>query len=242
MTSSAHAWADALAAELAALGTPARAAAERAYLKSDLAFLGAGVPAVRRVTRALLRRERPDHDALIDLCDALWAEPVHERRLAAAEALAASVALLDAGDLGWIELLLRDSRTWALVDVLAGTVVAGLAVRDPAVLAVLDRWVSADDFWVRRSAVLGLRKVLADGREWERFVRYADALLDEREFFVRKVLGWVAREEGRRRPDEVAAWARSVLPRMSHVTVREVVKPLPDGQALLAAWRASRAR
>ena len=242
MSSSARASADAIAAELAALGTPERAVAERAYLKSELTHLGTAVPTIRRVVRVHLRREHPDHDALVELCDALWTLPVHERRMAAVEALVASVALLDVDDLPWIELLIRDSRTWALVDPLAGNVVAGLAAGDGAVLAVLDRWVVADDHWVRRSAVLGLRKVLAAGREWDRFVRYADLLLDEREFFVRKAIGWVAREEARRRPEQVAAWARSVLPRMSHVTIREVWRPLPDGPGLLAAWQATRAR
>ena len=217
-----------------------RSVGERAYLKSELRHLGCAVLDVRRVVRQHLRRERPDHDALVELCDALWAEPVHERRLAAVEALVASVDELEVDDLGWIELLLRDARTWALVDPLAGTVVAEMAAREPAVLATLDRWLGDDDFWVRRSAVLGLRKVLAAGREWDRFVRFAEALLDEREFFIRKVLGWVAREEGRRHPVVVTAWARSVLPRMSHVMVREVVKPLPDGDALLAEWRACR--
>jgi len=225
---------------IGSVSSSARASADA--LDGDLTSLGTPVPAVPRAVRAHLRRERPDHDALVELCDALWVAPVHERRMAAVEALVASVGLLDADDLPWIELLVRDSRTWALVDGMAGTVVAGLAVRDPAVLAVLDRWVVADDHWVRRSAVLGLRKVLAAGREWDRFVRYADALLDEREFFVRKAIGWVAREEGRRRPEAVTAWARSVLPRMSHVTIREVVKPLPEGPELLADWRASRAR
>lgn len=232
-----------IAAELAMLADPARAVSERAYLKSDLVHLGTGVPAVRTVVRSRLRRWRPDHDELRSLCDALWDEPVHEHRLAAVEALAAAggalpaAALPTVADLPWIEQLVRESRTWALVDPLAGSVVSALAVRDAAALDVLDRWVTSDDFWVRRSAVLALRGSLAAGTEWDRFVRYADLLLDEREFFIRKVIGWVAREEGRRQPAVVSAWARRRLGRMSGVTVREVVKPLPDGPELLAAWR-----
>ena len=31
-------------------------------------------------------------------------------------------------------------------------------------------------------------------RELDRFFAYAELLLDEREFFIRKVLGWVLRE------------------------------------------------
>ena len=39
--------------------------------------------------------------------------------------------------------------------------------------------------------------------DFERFARYADAMLDEREFFVRKAIGWVLRDTARKRPDLV---------------------------------------
>jgi DNA alkylation repair enzyme len=40
---------------LRAAGTPERAAQERRYLKSDLEFVGAGLPAVRAVARDVLK-------------------------------------------------------------------------------------------------------------------------------------------------------------------------------------------
>jgi 3-methyladenine DNA glycosylase AlkD len=80
--------------------------------------------------------------------------------------------------------------------------------------------------------------------DFERFARYADQLLDEREFFIRKAIGWVLRETGKRRPDLVAAWLAPRTGRASGVTVREAVKPLPPAQReeLLAAYRARRPR
>jgi 3-methyladenine DNA glycosylase AlkD len=51
-------------------------------------------------------------------------------------------------------------------------------------------------------------------------------MLDEREFFVRKAIGWVLRELGRRRPEVVAAWLLPRARRASAVTWREAVKPL----------------
>ncbi len=104
-------------------------------------------------------------------------------------------------------------------------------------LAELDRWLTDDDFWIRRSAVLALSLVLRDGREIDRFLRYADQLLPEREFFIRKVLGWVARELGKRQPEVVSAWLRRNLDRMNHVTLREAVKYLPDGDQIVSLWR-----
>ena len=35
-------------------------------------------------------------------------------------------------------------------------------------------------------------------------------MLDEKEFFIRKAIGWVLRETSKQRPDEVYAW---LLPR-----------------------------
>ena len=107
-----------------------------------------------------------------------------------------------------------------------------------AALDVLEAWVHADDMWVRRTSVLGLRDLAKAGREWDRFERAADVLLDEREFFIRKALGWVSRETGRRHPELVSPWVRANLARMNPVTIREAVKYLPDGPELLALWRA----
>jgi 3-methyladenine DNA glycosylase AlkD len=60
----------------------------------------------------------------------------------------------------------------------------------------------------------------------DRFGRYADAMLDEREFFIRKAIGWVLRETGKIRPDEVFAWLLPRAARASGVTIREAVKYL----------------
>jgi 3-methyladenine DNA glycosylase AlkD len=71
----------------------------------------------------------------------------------------------------------------------------------------------------------------------ERFFRYADRLLPEREFFIRKVIGWVAREVAVGHPQEVSAWLRHNMDAMNMVTLREPVKRLDDGPELLALYR-----
>jgi 3-methyladenine DNA glycosylase AlkD len=62
-------------------------------------------------------------------------------------------------------------------------------------------------------------------------------MLDEREFFIRKAIGWVLRDTGRRRPDLVFEWLFPRAGRASGVTLREAIKPLSDAQraAVLAA-------
>jgi 3-methyladenine DNA glycosylase AlkD len=222
-------------------GTPQRAASERAYLKSTLEFTGTTVPVIRAQLRAW-RRDRPAlrREDLVAVVTALWSRPVFECRLAATLLLAGDERLLTAQDASLLERLLRESGTWALVDPLAIDVVGPLLVRYSSLTEMLDRWAVDGDFWLRRSALLALLKPLRRGEgDFDRFGRYADQMLTEREFFIRKAIGWVLRETGKRRPDVVAAWLAPRARLASGVTVREAVKPLSPAQRdeLLAAYR-----
>jgi 3-methyladenine DNA glycosylase AlkD len=236
----------AIEASLRGLGTPQRAASEKAYLKSDLEFTGTAVPAVRATVRAWCRA-RPDltYTELIAVTEALWARPVHECRMAAVELLDANPGLLRPGDAALIERMLRTARTWALVDGLASNVMGGLTERHPELTAVLDRWAGDEDFWLRRSAMLALLVPLRRGDgDFGRFAGYADQMLEEKEFFIRKAIGWILRDTAKRRPELVATWLEPRAHRASGVTMREAVKPLPPEVAarLLAARAGQRGR
>lgn len=230
--------------ELRAAGRPDRAEQERAYLKSDLRHYGTSVPAIRgAVTSALRARPGLSHDDVVALVDALWTAPVHERRMAAVEVLDLCSDRLGPRDAALLERLLRESRTWALVDGLAASVVGGLVERFPELGSVLDRWATDRDFWLRRAALLALLLPLRRGAgDFERFGRYADAMLDESEFFIRKAIGWVLRDTARKRPDLVFEWLLPRVGRASGVTLREAIKPLSDTQraAILAATEVGR--
>ena len=224
----------AIEAELRRLSTPERAAQERRYLKSDLTHLGASVPDVRKTVKAAYAARRPDHDELLAFAAELWASEVYERRLAAVELLKAGHDLLGVADLARIEGMIRAGAMWSLVDPLSGDLAGLIVLRHPgpASAAVLDRWSADRDYWVRRSALLSLLPgVRAGDPDLDRFTAYADAMLDETEFFVRKAIGWVAREISKSRPSFVVSWAESRLDRMSGVTFREVVRRLPEADA-----------
>ena len=242
MTDPAHLAAQ-IDAGLRARARPERAAGERAYLKSSLEHYGTSMPAIRAAVRDVVGRGVLTHDDLVALVEQLWAapadaSPVHERRVAAVETLEAHGPALRAVDIGLLERLLREARTWALVDGLAASVVGPLVEREDSLGPTLDRWAADEDFWMRRSALLALLLALRRGEgDFDRFGRYADAMLEEKEFFIRKAIGWVLRDTGRKRPDLVFAWVLPRAARASGVTLREAVKPLSPEQrdAVLAA-------
>ena len=106
----------------------------------------------------------------------------------------------------------------------------------------MDRWAGDDDFWIRRSSLLCELRPIRSGEPLSRFVARADPMLEEQEFFIRKAIGWVLREAGKRRPDDVLAWLAPRTHRASGVTMREAVKYLAaaDAERLMQAYRERR--
>jgi 3-methyladenine DNA glycosylase AlkD len=221
-------------------GSSERAAHEKRYLRSDLEHYGVPVPTVRGIVKravsetvtaepGLLPRTR-----VLDLAAALWQVEVHECRLAAALLLDAGTGYLAASDTEVLERLIREARTWALVDVLAGSVAGHLLLRFPAVESDYRRWSRAEDQWVRRSGVLAFLQAVRKEEHVDRYLpvvtAIADPMLEDPRFFVRKAIGWVLREAGKRRPDAVFAWLAPRADRISGVTVREAVRYLTPGQ------------
>jgi 3-methyladenine DNA glycosylase AlkD len=194
-----------LRAELRQLGSPERAAREKRYLKSRLTHLGVPVPDIRKAAKSFYR-SHPDLNRrdLIELVERLWSEPVHELRMAGVELLIFCSDRLREEDIDLAEDLIRRSETWALVDPLATTVTANLVGRFPLLAARLDVWARDEYMWLRRSAVLALLLPLrAAGGDFDRSGRYADQMLEESDFFIRKAVGWVLREVSKKRGELV---------------------------------------
>jgi 3-methyladenine DNA glycosylase AlkD len=228
--------------QLRAAGSSDRAVSEKRYLKSDFDFLGVPAPAIRTLMKTWLERhDGLEREDLIRLVHELWRRTLHELRAVAVVLLQSRPGLLAAADIELLESMLRRSKTWAYVDAIAVHVVGPLVEWFPELESVLDGWSTDADFWIRRSAVLALLLPLRRGEgDWTRFVRFADAMLEETEFFIRKSLGWVLREVAKKQPDRVRGFVGARIDRISGVTLREAVKYLPpaDRDRLLARYRA----
>ena len=215
--------------KLRAGGSEERAINAKAYLKSDLEFYGVPSKRLRAAVRDLLT-DNPDLEKtdLKELVATLWQDPVFDMRGAAIAVLERRQRELDASDLELVESLLRSSYTWALVDWISTKVVAPVVSREPVAKDRLRRWSGDDDFWVRRAAMLSLLPDLrAGGGDFDLFASFAVSMLEEKEFFIRKAIGWVLRDTSRRRPELVAGFVREHRCRMSPLTYREATRNLP---------------
>jgi 3-methyladenine DNA glycosylase AlkD len=214
------------------LGHPERVAAERAYMKSTLDFHGVSLPDIRATAAALLKRH-PDlsHDRLLQLVRALYATRYFDLHSAAVALLERRRSQLQPGDLPLLVDLVRRSANWAHVDWLATKVVGAVVAKLPPSTrrAHIRRWAGDQDMWVRRTALLAEHDVLrAGGGDFALFAAIAAPMLGDKEFFIRKAIGWVLREVSKRRPEPVFAFLRAHQHEMAGLTFREGSRQLPE--------------
>ena len=219
--------------DLRAIGDVERARGAKAYLKSDLEFIGVAATPLREVARYFLDRH-PGYDRfwLTELVRLLWDRPVFELKAVAVAVLERNVRMLEVTDLELVELFLRRSYTWALVDWLCTKVAAPLVEREPAATEpTLRRWSTDDDFWIRRASMLAqLPGLRAGGGDFELFAALASSMVGEKEFFIRKAIGWVLRDVSKKRPGLTYSFLIEHIEKVAGLTFREGSKYLPEEQ------------
>jgi 3-methyladenine DNA glycosylase AlkD len=230
---------------LQAAGTTQRAVSEKAYLKSDLDFFGVCLPVIHKTAKTF-RKAHPDlpRQELLTMVEALWQTRYHELWSLGIALLSEYRQRLAPEDMVFIEALIRRTHTWAHVDWLATKIVSVLVQGDQSTRPVLQRWSTDENFWIRRAAMLALLdSARTEATDFELFAQFATAMIAEKEFFIRKAIGWVLREVSKHRPEPVYEFLQQQIDRVSGVTLREGAKYLhPEQRSLLLQRYAQRQR
>lgn len=220
---------DAVRQALAEAGEPDRARWAQAYMKSTMPFRGVPVPQVRQLTRRLLvahpvQDRREWDEAVLQL----WDGAAYREERYAAIALVRSRSAAPYQDMAALELyrhLIVTGAWWDLVDELAHAVGAVLRTVGPPAAAAVRAWSRDEDLWLRRSAILCQLGFKAD-TDTVLLAECVEANLADREFFVRKAIGWALRDYAYTDAAWVAAFVEAVGDRLSPLSRREATKHL----------------
>jgi 3-methyladenine DNA glycosylase AlkD len=219
----------AVRAALRPLQDAERAAGAKAYMRGRFAYLGLSTPQRRKAVAALIRGFKPATAAELRAAAAgLWAMREREYQYVAADLLARYHAALSLEDLPWLLELAQQKSWWDTVDCFVKVVgkIVHRAIREgdgAKGVRAMDRAIKHDDFWVRRIAMLhqlGWRNEC----DTERLFRYAGLLAAEKEFFIRKAVGWALRDYAWHDWRAVERFLIASEGKFSGLTVREAGK------------------
>jgi 3-methyladenine DNA glycosylase AlkD len=203
-----------------------RAAGAKAYMRGKFDYLGIGTPGRRAAVAELIRGFKPaTAEELRAAATGLWACAEREYQYVAADLLIKYQARLSLDDLPWLLELAQQKSWWDTVDCLVKVV--GKIVRRSGAKGVraMDRAVKHNDLWVRRIAMLHQLGWRAEC-DTERLFRYAELLAAEKEFFIRKAIGWALRDYAWHNPTAIATFIATSRDILSPLTVREAGKNL----------------
>jgi len=225
---------DTIRAELARHADPARAAGQQRYMKSTIPYRGLTSPQLTAVLRPILADPGfriADRDGWEATIRTLWDEVAYREEWYAAIALARHRTYrpwVDRESMPLWRHLVVTGAWWDVVDEVATHLVRDVLEGSPDVEGLrLREWAVDDDLWLRRTAIIC--QVGRKDRLDESLL--ADAIepnLADRDFFLRKAIGWALRDHARIAPDWVRAFVDAHAGELSGLSRREATRHLAD--------------
>ena len=211
-------------------GDPMKAAQMQAYMKSALPFHGVSSPDCRVIMRDVLATHPlPGRATWLATVLALWDDAGHREERYAALAVAKDrryAGHRDADVLPLYRHLVVTGAWWDLVDDVATHLVGPLLLAHPGrVRPSVAAWATNEDRWLRRTAVI-CQVGAKDRTDVPLLTTAVEANLDDRDFFLRKAIGWALRQHARTDPAWVRAFVEVHDDQLSGLSRREALKHL----------------
>jgi len=214
-----------VAGELAKRANPEKAAPMAAYMKTDMPFYGVQKPGRKEVFKGLRERFAPadaaDYEASVL---ALWSGSHREEKYLAIDFARAFKRFITPASLPLYERLVREGAWWDFVDPVASDLVGHVLLHHrPLVSPMMEQWIHDPDFWIRRTALISQLRHKAETNS-EQLFRLCIERAHEKEFFIRKAIGWALREYSKTEPQAVEEFLSRNRDQLSGLSFREGMK------------------
>ena len=214
-------------AELTARADAERAAQMAAYMKTDMPFYGVPTPERRFILKESLKRfpiETP-HDYRRAV-ETLWVLPHREEKYVAVDLAERVKRFVTFEHVPLYRRLIVEGAWWDFVDSVAAVLIGRVLLDEPDKMwPLIDAWIDDEDMWLRRTAILAQLKH-KDRTDVDRLFEFCLRRAGEKEFFIRKAIGWALREHAKTDPDVVKAFLVEHRDELSGLSFREAAKHL----------------
>jgi 3-methyladenine DNA glycosylase AlkD len=214
--------------ELASLGDPVRAPQMQAYMKSPMPYFGISAPILYKACRTLFRDVVfADAEAWRGEILGLWrGAKYREERYAALELTGVRQArdYQTPDSMEMYEEMIVSGAWWDYVDAIASRRVGPILRQFPAPMKRLMRqWSRCDNLWKRRTSIL-CQLGAKSSTDLKLLYDCIEPSIGEKEFFLRKAIGWALRQYAWTDAAEVVRYVGEKGDRLSPLSKREALK------------------
>lgn len=200
------------------------ALAMKTYMKDKFEFLGIRSPLRKELQKEFLKnidKKAPINKNLVKL---LWNENSREFQYLAIDYLVKVKKQLQKEDMIFIEELITTKSWWDSVDIIASHLVGEICKMYPNLVdEYILKWSTDEDMWLRRTSILYQLKY-KENLDTENLEKVIKVNINDKEFFIRKSIGWALREYSKTNKE----WVRSFINnnQLSNLSIKEGSKYL----------------
>lgn len=210
---------------LAEQANPEKAVGKHGYMKTDMAFYGVQkpgrTPIVRHLVESFAPSSRVDYENLVL---ALWRLPHREEKYIAQGVAVKHRQFMVPASLPLYRRFVVEGAWWDFVDEASTHMIRELVLGHSAkVWPKIDTWIADNDMWLRRSAII-CQIGAKDDTDPDRLFSFCEQRAFEKEFFIRKAIGWALREYAKTDGEAVASFVTEHREELSGLSYREATK------------------
>ncbi len=197
----------------------------KAYMKDRFDYLGIKSPVRNEILKPFFSELKElDTKEWMMVVDQLWNQKFREFQYAAMVFTDRKIKELQPEHLPFLEKMITEKSWWDTVDMVAGNLIGAFFKMYPEKIpAAITRWTKTDNFWLHRACIIFQLKYGASTDHkllFELCTKYAN----EKEFFIRKAIGWALRQYSKFNPKAVEAFIQKQ--KLSPLSVKEASKYL----------------
>jgi 3-methyladenine DNA glycosylase AlkD len=210
---------------LAERADPEKAEGMQAYMKTDMLFYGVQKPGRTQILRRIKREYAPQtHHEYVTLATALWELPHREEKYLAQGVATMFAEFIVPDSMPLYVRFIREGAWWDFVDETATHMIRELVLDYPEeTWPTVDLWNDDEDMWLRRVSII-CQIGAKERTDADRLFRFCRARMHEKEFFIRKAIGWALREYAKTDARAVADFVAIHREELSGLSFREATK------------------
>lgn len=213
-----------LSAHLQTYGNEKIAAAQSKYMRDQFEYFGImQKPLAEALSAFYAQHGTPDKDKALNFMLQCATYPQREMWYAGLGQLRKHSKHIPDNKLNDLKKIIVKGAWWDITDSMAAGVVGDYLKKYPHHLDTMDAWIADENFWIRRTAIIYQLKY-KDKTDFTRLTRYMEQCAHEKEFFIRKAIGWALREYSKYNPKAVSHWIEKNDTLLSGLSKREGMK------------------
>jgi 3-methyladenine DNA glycosylase AlkD len=206
-------------------GHPAKSEGMMRYMKNQFEYFGVTAPIRKEIAAPFIKNNWKEPKAIQwDLVEFLWDATQREAQYVALDYLEKHWKYIEAKDIKHVEYLITTKSWWDTVDFLAAKGAGTLLLKFPALREIyLPKWEQSGNMWLLRTAII-FQLFYKDQTDLTILEGLVERNKSNREFFIRKALGWALRQYSKTNPERVEEICYEQ--QLTGLTLREALKDI----------------